>query len=199
MSAEQQPDEFDALVAGLDDEIRQYISYDERAGCYVISLDEDTSYLRQKYYMHCKDLLNAEPGEEIRHEEYEFVEYIMNKTDSLGLRELAIGDHVATASEAVMIYHDEATDEMAYVPVAADESIVGIYEGVTIIPSPSIAMTLARESHGDLSLELSVIIVDPHIETSEGDIQNLHLPAVIVPILDPEVKLVKRMYNEGAL
>ena len=194
---EQTPDEFSRLTAGLEAEMAGRVVYNELSRGYEIPLRDDIKRLRSAYHDHMKALLVLEPGAEIRPDEYEFIEAMMNTRDLRTLEELSSGDYIATASPAVVIYYDEPTDAMSFVTTTGEERIGGQFEIVTIVPTPSASMVATHVPDGETPFEPALIITNPKIDHGDGDFDPLGIPAVIVPFLDPEVSFVKLLYGES--
>lgn len=195
-----QPDEFEQIVAGLQSEFAETLPYDEALGCYLVHVDADLAWLRAEYVDHLAALTPMEPESEIRPDEYEYLLFMLGRAAERRFDDIEHGATLASASDVMIVYPDEQTDVPRFLRLAARHKIVGTYRGLSIVPSPDVSLEATLGQAGGYTDDVALIIGEPFLEIEGDDTrQSLHVDQVFVPIVDPSVRLTKRVYQEKHL
>lgn len=194
------PNEFEQIIAGLQSEFAHTLPYDEALGCYLVDVDADLAWLRSEYADHLSSLAVAEPGSEVRPDEYEYVLFLLNKAAERKFDDIEHGATLASASDVMIVYPDEESGQPRFLRLEARHKVIGTYRGLSIVPNPDVALEATLGQTGGYTDDVALIIGDPFLEIEGDDTpQSLHIDQVFVPIMDPGVRFAKRVYQERAL
>lgn len=193
-------DEFEQLTAALREEIGDLIQYNERDGYYAISLSSDMTSLREAYSDHMKAYFDIAPGQPIREDYYDMVEYRLNKIDMSLINDFSRGEVVSSVGKAVFFTMDFDTDGplMCY-DVGDEDAIVGIFHSIIVVPVPTGEMGETSMQVTSRQYEPAMVWIRPSIEDASGELHDFGATVICVPFFDPATRFVKRVYQERTL
>lgn len=186
-------DPFLAIVAGLDDK------YDiDTSGEYVVvSLADDMRKLRERFSAHVKTCLKAEPGVELRPEDFGYIEGVLNEVNVSRLSELSIGDTVVVGEGAFTVYQTETG--LACENVVEGECVVGQFHRVVVVPVPTLeTMMQTRVGIDEMAYEVALVLTRPTLEIDRSEPYAIPSDYIVVTISDPEVEFLKRLMPGNA-
>ena len=165
--------DFTALTRGLDQELPQLLSYDQRHGRHVISVRRDMSRVANDFADHVVAHGEAHPDTPLTQQDYASIEKKMLRTYER-MQEIMVGDTLATMGEVLALGEDEHGSAQA-IALHAEFSLQGRFMGFRLASHPE--LTLRADANFAEAVEVNevsicAIVTDGKVVNSDGDDQG---------------------------
>ena len=189
------PDDFDAIIQSVRQEVDDIVSYTESsdANYFSLRLDGTLAALRTAFASYRTAYFDMQPGaSEVPYDYFsDIVDSLMNTRDLQSIRADLMPHDVVTVDHPGGYVYQEYFEgwPVGFSQLNERETLVGTFRGT---------MTVQASEMGEGAppvYEPALIIVAPHIEYKDGDVRDLGLPFVCVPFLNEKVRFTKRFYR----